>query len=253
VLNTSWLYEEHCGCVIRGRNCLPFASSPMLVGCVLLVLLVFCVVFFCFVCLRLVSCVHNVAIISGLFILDCPCVLCTQCCHHLWIVHSWLSLCLVYTMLPLSLDCSFLIAPVSCVPNVAIISGLFILDCPCVLCTQCCHYLWIVHSWLPLCLVYPMLPSSLDCSFLISPVSCVPNVAIISGLFILDCPCVLCTQCCHYLWIVHSWLSLCLVYPMLPSSLDCSFLITPLVFSNVNFQTQICNQSDKYHYTVLWL
>jgi hypothetical protein len=23
--------------------------------------------------------------------------------------------------------------------------------CPsCVLCTQCCHYLWIVHSWLPL-------------------------------------------------------------------------------------------------------
>jgi hypothetical protein len=40
----------------------------------------------------------------------------------------------------------FLIAPVSCVPNVAIISGLFILDCPCVLCTQCCHYLWIVHS-----------------------------------------------------------------------------------------------------------
>jgi hypothetical protein len=27
-------------------------------------------------------------------------------------------------MLPLSLDCSFLIAPVSCVPNVAIISGL---------------------------------------------------------------------------------------------------------------------------------
>jgi hypothetical protein len=26
---------------------------------------------------------------------------------------------------------------------------LFILDCLCVLCTQCCHYLWIVHSWLP--------------------------------------------------------------------------------------------------------
>ena len=27
---------------------------------------------FCFACLHLVSCVHNVASFSGLFILDCP-------------------------------------------------------------------------------------------------------------------------------------------------------------------------------------
>jgi hypothetical protein len=44
-----------------------------------------------------------------------------------------------------------------------------------------------------LCLVYPMLPVSLDCLFLIAPcfvclrpVSCVPNVASFSGLSILD-------------------------------------------------------------------
>ena len=37
----------------------------------LLVSLVFCVVIFCFVCLRPVSCVPNVASLSGLSILDC--------------------------------------------------------------------------------------------------------------------------------------------------------------------------------------
>ena len=31
---------------------------------------------------------------------------------------------------------------------------------------------------------------------------------------------------------------LCFVYPMLPLSLDCSFLIAPLVFSNVYFLTE---------------
>ena len=73
-----------------------------------------------------------------------------------------------------------------------------------VLCTQCCHFLWIVDSWLPLwlsltfvlCLVYPMLPLSLNCWFLIAPLAfsnlcpvfCVPNVATFSELLILDCP-----------------------------------------------------------------
>jgi hypothetical protein len=68
-------------------------------------------------------------------------VSCVQCCLFLWIVHSWL-------LLPVSLDCSFLIAPVC-------FSGLFILDCSCL-------FLWIVHSWL-------LLPVSLDCSFVIAP------------------------------------------------------------------------------------
>jgi phenylalanyl-tRNA synthetase beta subunit len=53
-----------------------------------------------------------------------------------------------------------------------------------------------------------MLPVSLDCPFLITPSSCVPYVASLSGLSVLILP-------------------LRLVYPMLPVSLDCSFLITP--------------------------
>ena len=46
-------------------------------------------------------------------------------------------LCLVCPMLPVSLDCPFLVAPsvfsnvyLSCVPNVESVSGLSILDCP---------------------------------------------------------------------------------------------------------------------------
>ena len=128
----------------------------------------------------------------------------------------------------MSLDCPFLISPsifsnvyfrpVSCVPGVTSVSGLSILDCPfgfsnvyfssCVLCTRCCQCLWIVHSRLSLrysltfifvlCLVYPALPVSLDCPFLIAPsvfsnvyfrpVSCVPGFTSVSGLSILDCP-----------------------------------------------------------------
>ena len=42
------------------------------VGSVLLIILVICVVFFCFVCLCPVSCVPDVATVSGLSIPDCP-------------------------------------------------------------------------------------------------------------------------------------------------------------------------------------
>jgi hypothetical protein len=59
--------------------------------------------------------------------------------------------------------------------------------------------------------------------------------------------CVLYVHCCQYHWIVHSWLSLrfsltfiyyllfvrCLVYQMVPVSLDYPFVITRSVFSNV--------------------
>ena len=153
--------------------------------------------------------------------LDClssPYVLCTKCCQFLWIGCLHLMscvlnvanfsglfvfvLCLVYPMLPVSLDCLHLI---SCVPNVASFSGLFVFA---------------------LCLVYPMLPVFLDCLHLMS---CVPNVASFSRL---SSPYVLCTQCCQFLWIVFT---LCLVYPMLPVSLDCQFLFVPSVFSNVSW------------------
>jgi hypothetical protein len=81
-------------CLIRGRNCLPFARTLVhprfVVASVLFIFLVFSAVLF------------------GLFVLF---------------------LCLVYPMLPFSLECPSLIAPSSCVP---------------------CHFLWIVHLWLPL-------------------------------------------------------------------------------------------------------
>jgi hypothetical protein len=69
-----------------------------------------------------------------------------------------------------------------------------------------------------LCLVYPMLPVSLDCPFAlplrysltcICPVSCVPYAASFSGLSFCIAPsvfsniylsCVLCTLCCQFLW-----------------------------------------------------
>jgi hypothetical protein len=79
-------------------------------------------------------------------------------------------------MLPVSLDWPFLITPsvslnvyllptvcpVSCVPNVASVSGLYILD-------------------------YPFGFSNVYLLPTVCPVSCVPNVASVSGLYMLDC------------------------------------------------------------------
>ena len=56
---------------------------------------------------------------------------------------------------------------------------------------HCVVLYWFVFV---LCLVYPMLPFSLDCPFLITP-------PVFSGLSILDYP-------SGFLWIVHSWLPL---------------------------------------------
>ena len=173
------------------------------------------------------SCVPYVTSFSGLSVSDYPFVLWTICCQFLWIVCFWLPLRLVYPMLPESLDCHFLITPSSCVPYVASFSGLSVFDYPFVLCTLFCQFLWIVRFWLPLRLVYPMLPVSLDCPFLITPSSCVPYVARFSWLSIFDYPFVFCNLCYQFLWIVRFWLPLRLVYPMLPVSLDCPFLITP--------------------------
>jgi hypothetical protein len=51
-----------------------------------------------------------------------------------------------YTMLSVSLDCPYLIAPSSWIHYVASFSGLSIFDCPFVLDTLCCQFLWIVHA-----------------------------------------------------------------------------------------------------------
>jgi hypothetical protein len=122
-------------------------------------------------------------------------------------------------MLPVSLDCHFLlplrysltfICPVYCLPYVASFSGLPFFIAPsvfskmylsCVLCTLCCQFLRIALLLLPL---------RYSLTF-ICPVSCVPYVASFSGLPFFIAPsvfskmylsCVLCTLCCQFLWIV---------------------------------------------------
>jgi hypothetical protein len=60
-------------------------------------------------------------------------------------------LCLTHPMLPVSLDCPYLIAP-SVFPNVYFPVSL---DCPCLIALQYSltfifQFLWIVHVWLPL-------------------------------------------------------------------------------------------------------
>jgi hypothetical protein len=156
-----------------------------------------------------VSCVTNVASFSGLSFFITPsvfsniylsCILCTLCWQFLWIV---------FFLLPLWYSLTF-ICHVSCVPNVASFSRLAFFSLP----------LRYSLTFIVLCLVYPMLPVSLDCRFLlplrysltcICPVSCVLYVASFSGLSFFITPsvfsnmylsCVLCTLCCQFLWIV---------------------------------------------------
>ena len=161
----------------------------------------------CPFCITPSSCVPYVTSFSALSVSDYPFVLCTLLCQFLSIVSFVLALRLVYPMLPVSLDCQFWLP----LRLVASFSELSVSDYPFVLCILCCQFLWIVRSKLPLRLVYPMLPVSLDCPFLITPTSCVPYVASFSGLSVFDYPLVLCTLCCQFLWIVRFWLPLRLV------------------------------------------
>jgi hypothetical protein len=73
----------------------------------------------------------------------------------------------VYPMLPVSLECLFLIAPL-------VFSNIYL---SCVLCSLCCQFLWIVYFLLHL---------RYSLTF-ICPVSCVPSVASFSGLSIFYC------------------------------------------------------------------
>ena len=214
------------------------------------------------VCLHPVSCVPNVDIVSRLFIfilylvypmltlsLDClssSCILCTQCWHvsRLFIFILYL----VYPMLTVSLDCLssscilcnqcwqclsiVYLHPVSCVPNVDIVSRVFIfilyllcpmltlsLDClssSCILCTQCWQCLLDCFSSSCILCTQCWQRLSIVCLHL---VSCVPNVDSVSRLFIfilyLVCPmltlsleclsssCILCAQCWHCLSSVY--------------------------------------------------
>jgi hypothetical protein len=216
--------------------------------------------------IRPVSCVPYVASFSGLYNCDCP----------FGILWRLFVLCHVYPMLPVSLDCPFVIAPL-------VFSDVYL---SCVLCTLCCQFLWIVHFWLSLWYSLTF----------ICPVSCVHYVVSLSGLYIFDCPFGilwhLCVLCLVYPMlsdsrIVHLWLPplysltficpvscvpyfdsfcglsncdcpfgivwhlcfLCLVYPMLPVSLDCPFVIAPLVFSDVYLSCVLCTLCCQF----LWI
>ena len=164
-------------------------------------LTIFCPVSRCTQCCQFLWIVlfHYPSVFSNIHL---SCVLCTLCCQFLWIVlfhypfgilqHLFV-LCLVYQMLPVSLDCPFslplryslaFICPVSCVTFVASFS----LDC---------HF---------------SLPLRYSLTF-ICPVSCAPNVASFSGLSFFITPsvfssiylsCVMVTIFCQFLWIVFS-------------------------------------------------
>jgi hypothetical protein len=83
------------------------------------------------------------------------------------------------------------------------------------------------------------------CNVFLHPVSCVPNAASGSGL---SSSCVLCAQCCRWLWIVFI---LCLVCPMLPVALDCPFFIASSVFFNVYLLTRVLHLGQTYTCTAL--
>ena len=148
-------------------------------------------------------------------------------------------------MLPVSLDCTFLlplrysltlVCPVSCIPYVTSFSWLYFCIAPsvfsnfylsCVLSTQSC--LWIVPFF-----ITPSVFSKIYLSY------------------------VLCTLCCQLLWIVlfYSPVSIlqhlfvmCLLYPILPVFLDCPFSL-PLRYS----LTFICHVSCvPYYCQFLWI
>ena len=219
IVHSLWLLPLSFICVV---SCVPnVASAPRLsiLYCVFLYrLFVSCLVF---PMLPVpLDCPFSIASSSIVYLSR---VLCSQCCQCLYIVHSLL-------LFPLSFICL-----VSCVPNVTNASRLSILYC-----------LFLYRLFVS-CLVYPMLPVPLDCPFSIASSS----IVYLSR--------VLCAQCCQYPQIVHSLLLFplsficlvscvpnvasahrlsilycfflyrlfvsCLVFPVLPVPLKCSFSI----------------------------
>jgi predicted transport protein len=162
----------------------------------------------------IVSCVPNVVCVSVFSIIDCHCFLCAQCCLCLCFLSYWLSLFPVCPMLQITLGTqeTMTINKIeyrdtdnightgnsdninnreyrdtdNIGPNVVCVSALFIIDCDCFLCAQCCLCLCIVYYWLWLFPVCPMLCVSLYSLLLIVIVSCVPNVVCVSVFSIID-------------------------------------------------------------------
>ena len=102
------------------------------------------------------------------------------CCVVFVFVFCFVCLCLVscVPMLSVSLVCPFFLVP-SVFSNVYLLC----LSFSCVLYTQCCQFLWFVHSCLSL-----LFSLTFICFVCLRPVSCVPNVVSFSRLSILPCP-----------------------------------------------------------------
>ena len=113
------------------------------------------------------SCFIALSVVYNIYL---SCVLSTLCCQFLWIVH---------VLLPFRYSITF-ICPVSCLLYAASFSGLFIA-------------LSVFITLFVLCLVYSMLPVSLDCS-------CFITLSVFYNIYL---SCVLSTLCCQFLWIVH--------------------------------------------------
>ena len=129
-----------------------------------------------------------------------------------------LLVCVVCSMLLVSLNCLLLIASsVFCV--VFFVLFVFVPSC-----AQCCLYLWILYYWLSL--LFDVLFLCFHCR---PSVCCVLNVACISGLFIIDCP--FCFLCCVFCFVCLRTV----LYSMMPVSLHCLLLIAPSVFYNITF------------------
>jgi hypothetical protein len=156
----------------------------------------------CFISLRLVSCVLNVANVYALSILYWP----FDFLSRLFV------LCLVFSMLPVYMYFPFFIDPL-------IFSHVYL---SCVLCPKCCQCLWIDHS---------LLTIWFSLTF-ICLVSCVLNVANVCGLSILDWP----------FDFLSRLFVLCLVFSMLPMYMYCPFFIDPLIFSHVYLSCVLCSQ-----------
>jgi galactokinase len=191
-----------------------------------------------------VSCLSNVANVSGL---SSSCVLPVKCCQCLWIVFV---LCLVCQMLPMSLDC---LRHVSCLSYVASVSlATFERQDTGRRQSREIDNIWqtrhrtktIQRHWQHLTdktqdednpetlatfdrqdtgrrqsrdtgniwQTRHRLSMTLD---FLRPVSCLSNVTTVSGL---SSSCVLSVKCCQCLWIVFV---LCLACQMLPMALDC--------------------------------
>ena len=71
--------------------------------------------------------------------LDCPFLIASSVFSNVYLFVF--VLCLVCRGLPMSLDCSFLVAPRFSLTFICLSSS-------CVLCAEGCQCLWIVHSWL---------------------------------------------------------------------------------------------------------